>query len=94
MYEVLYKYIQKAWQMYVDLPTLEFVEVWLASSYTNGNAVSSTVGSVYTRWYSGNYPNNNPGITWFVGQPTRSASNTGMQTTNESDTQPLPFCRL
>nr|CAB3266019.1 pulmonary surfactant-associated protein D-like [Phallusia mammillata] len=93
MYEVLYKYIQKAWQMYVDLPTLEFVEVWLASSYTNGNAVSSTGMNVYTRWYIGN-PNNSPGIEWLVGKPTRSASYTGMLTLTENHSGPLPFCRL
>ncbi|XP_078484206.1 uncharacterized protein LOC144744151 [Ciona intestinalis] len=92
MYDLVYNYVKNAWNSKVDT-NLDYVDVWLASTYENNMVRMRNGSSGYVEWYPG-HPITNAGynvlaITVAI-KPSRTQ--TGMFNINPSRSGPVPLC--
>ena len=92
-YNLLYAYIQEEWVGYYDYPTLDHVDVWLASTYRDGSVRNSSGHETFIKWYP-RYPNKNPSeMMWQIGMKA-SRTTTGMWTAYSHTQYGAPLCRF
>ena len=94
MYQLLNAYVEKAFLHYFDRPIVDYVAVWLASSYTTGVLRNASGNEVYAKWHPGHPSTRSSAVRLIVpSKPSRSPVYTGMQTTSPQDKESVPLCR-
>ena len=94
MYNVLHAYIKHEWLGYTDRD-LDYVRVWLGSSYENGVLRNSSGDEIsYAKWYRG-HPLSGSAVYWIVAtKSTRKPPYIGMVTASPGYSAPVPLCRF
>ncbi|XP_078494829.1 uncharacterized protein LOC144749700 [Ciona intestinalis] len=95
MYDLVYNYVKNAWNSKVDA-NLDFVDVWLASTYENNMVRMRNGSSGYVEWYPG-HPISTAGrnaLALLVAiKPTRT-QNIGMLNEPPRHRRPVPLCEF